>query len=168
MHKRKSARPDQVDDPTAAVQAVGVQAAVETSVVVATQGLLLEHHLPANATAEARHRVDDHRAVLGPVATAVKVRLLGERTTGVGASATVVNADAVAQPRAKRARAAVAGAVVVVVAAAARITTRFRQPAASSTISKIGIRPSANPGSAHRPACRRAFGVAELLPSVNR
>jgi hypothetical protein len=140
VHRRKSARPDQVDhDRTAAVQAVGVQAAVqavgvqaavETSVVGATQGLLLEHlRLRANVTAEAR-RVDDHLAVLG------QVRLLGEMTTGVVASATVVNADA---PRAKRARVAVAVAVVVVAGAPAKIMTRSRRLAARSTTSTTGI-----------------------------
>lgn len=150
-----------------AAQAVGARPVVTS---VATAGLLLgEPHLRGNAMVAVRRQVRDDLALPAPVVMA-RVRVLGEtsaRTTGVVASAIVVNAGArVQQPRA---RVAVAVAVVVVVAAAAKITTKTRRPAASSTTSTIGIRPSypTNPGSARRSAGRRAFGVGERLPSAS-
>lgn len=153
MRKRKSVLPDPQDvrDPKA-VQA-GVRVAPVTSVVVtglrrhATKvlgGLAVGPQVDGLAV-----RVPGAMPVLLPGAMRVLVLVLplvGETsvgTTGVVASAIVVNADVVAQSR-TRARVAVVVAEVVVVVAVAKITTRaHRLAAAPSTTSKTGIRPSA-------------------------
>jgi hypothetical protein len=150
VRRRKSARPDPVDrvdqadlldehDLMAAVQA-DVREVVATMAVVKVGLPVGRLHLRAIATAE-RRQVRDDLVVRGPVAMLVPATvergeilaaMIGE---GVGATATVVNADAGVQPRA---RAAVVVAVDVVVAAAAKITTKCRPPAASSTTSTTG------------------------------
>lgn len=177
MQRRKSVPPDLVDlavdldhGPRAAVQAVDVPEVVVTLAAAVKVGLAPGLHLHAIATVQPRRRVRADLAVLGhPVAMLVQGRVvLGEilaAMTGVVVVVVIATVDARAQRRA--ARVAVAVAAVVVVAVAAKSTTKCRPPAASSTTSTTGIRPSpASRGSARRTASRRAFGVDGRLPNA--